>query len=390
METCIRTTARLRRALGSLALALLAASALLPPPAAAAAGERCFPETGWCIGGSIRTYWERNGGLAVFGYPISGVFRDYVEETWSGPVQWFERDRLEDHSAEGLGVLPGRLGAWMLELQGRRWEELPRIDGAPPGCRYFAETGHSLCGAFLRSWQQGGGLRRFGYPLSGPMEESLMLGGGIWTGTVQYFERRRMELHQELAGTPSEVLFGLLGRDILAYARALKCAKADSPLVELAQQRGYSCASSLPRLLVPIAVQPFERGAMIWVSEPAGAAGTIYVISQDRAAGVLVWKSYLDTWREGVPIPGQGSPPQGRLGPAHGFGFLWASDPEVRGALGWATAPEQADRGIAQSFYINSGSGGLIIIRSPGTRQQFLLYDRTTPNRLYTAEIIGA
>ncbi len=46
--------------------------ALLIPAnnARAQAGERCFPETGFCIAGRIRTYWEQNGGLPVFGFPI--------------------------------------------------------------------------------------------------------------------------------------------------------------------------------------------------------------------------------------------------------------------------------------------------------------------------------
>ena len=32
---------------------------------------RCFPETGQCISGRFRSFWEENGGLAVFGYPIA-------------------------------------------------------------------------------------------------------------------------------------------------------------------------------------------------------------------------------------------------------------------------------------------------------------------------------
>src|SRR5262249_29794222 len=33
--------------------------------------ERCFPETGFCITGRVREFWEQNGGLAVFGYPLA-------------------------------------------------------------------------------------------------------------------------------------------------------------------------------------------------------------------------------------------------------------------------------------------------------------------------------
>jgi hypothetical protein len=83
----------------------------------------------------------------------------------------------------------------------------PRQDGVV----YFPQTGHTLRGAFLRYWQEHGGLAQFGYPLteeffepSGPDNAPLQ---------VQYFERNRFELHPENGGTPHEVLLGTLGRD---------------------------------------------------------------------------------------------------------------------------------------------------------------------------------
>lgn len=370
---------------------LLLIGALAPLPAAGAPAERCFPETGFCISGVIRSYWECNGGLRVFGYPISPVFTDQVESTWSGPVQWFERDRLEDHSTERLGVLAGRLGAGMLELQERPWQELPRVDHAPAAdCSYFAETGHSLCGTFRQAWQANGGLSRFGYPLTEPLEESLVLGDTVWTGTVQYFERRRMEFHQELAGTPYEVLFGLLGRDTFAITKALKCAQVASPLAPLAQSRGYSCTVSLPRLRVPIAVEPFERGVMIWLSHPAGKPGTIFVISHEPTTGALVWQSYPDAWHDGVALPEHAAPPAGRFAPVRGFGLLWSTNAAVQSALGWATAPEQGDSGDTQQFHVNSGPNGLTIITSPGTHNAYLFFTGPfPPDRKDTAEVIG-
>ncbi|HEX9372735.1 MAG TPA: hypothetical protein VF897_17110, partial [Roseiflexaceae bacterium] len=39
--------------------------------ARAQADRRCFPETGFCIEGRIRVFWERNGGLPIFGFPIA-------------------------------------------------------------------------------------------------------------------------------------------------------------------------------------------------------------------------------------------------------------------------------------------------------------------------------
>ncbi len=169
--------------------------------------ERCFPETGQCIAGPIRAYWEANGGLPVFGFPITEQRQETIEG-WTGPVQWFERDRLEDHGEQG--VLAGRLGATMLEHRGTPWESYPRVDAAPEGCQFFPETGHSLCAPFLSFWQNRGGLERFGYPITEPMQETI----GDWTGTVQYFERRRIEHHADNQ-PPFDVLLGLLGREVL-------------------------------------------------------------------------------------------------------------------------------------------------------------------------------
>jgi hypothetical protein len=201
----------------ALTAALLAASVAAAPARAAQQGERCFPETGMCIAGPIRAYWEQNGGLQTFGYPITAERIETVEGSWTGPVQWFERDRLEDHSAQGQGVLAGRLGALYLELQGRPWapggEAPPTRAGGP--CRFFAQTGYNICNLHFRAyWEQHGGLERFGYPITPAFEEQIE--GKLYT--VQYFERRRMEYHPELAGTPYEVLLGLLGHDLLAAA----------------------------------------------------------------------------------------------------------------------------------------------------------------------------
>ncbi len=198
-----------RWAIGGLLAVIALSSLLFPFPAQAQSGERCFPETGYCISGPIREYWERNGGLAVFGYPITAPSIEQVEN-WSGPVQWFERDRLEDHSNQGQGVLAGRLGAQLLELQGRPWQSFPTVNSAPTGCVYFEVTRHSLCEPFLSYWRNNGGLERFGYPITEPIRETF----GDWTGNVQYFERRRMEHHTEYAGTQYEVLLGLLGSSV--------------------------------------------------------------------------------------------------------------------------------------------------------------------------------
>ena len=172
--------------------------------------QRCFPETGKCIAGIIRAYWEQNGGLPVFGFPITDLATETNADGFTGPTQWFERDRLEDHSAEGAGVLAGRLGAQKLAMEGRPWETLPQASRAPAGCRFFPETAHSLCQPFLAYWESNGGLARFGYPISEAGVESNQAG---YTGTFQWFERRRMEAHPENQ-PPYNILLGLLGNEV--------------------------------------------------------------------------------------------------------------------------------------------------------------------------------
>ncbi len=99
-------------------LLILLLAALLPPASFAAQPRDealCFgdvPGVVDCIDPLFRAYWERNGGLAVFGYPTGPAI---PEETADGlrTVQYFERNRLERHpeAPEPYVVQLGRLGA---------------------------------------------------------------------------------------------------------------------------------------------------------------------------------------------------------------------------------------------------------------------------------------
>ncbi len=226
-------------------LALCAALFVLlaaPAPGAQAARQRCFPETGFCASGAILDYWERNGGLPVFGYPISGETIETIEGSWSGPTQWFERDRLEDHSNEGKGVLAGRLGDAALRQAGIDWQSVPGDNAITPGCRFFRETQFNLCEPFLSYWEQNGGLERFGYPLT--RQRDWTIEGRSYT--VQYFERRRMEYHPEHAGTPYAVQLGLLGNDLFTTP-------ASTPM--------WAAQEALTSFLTQLNVGNYEGGA---------------------------------------------------------------------------------------------------------------------------------
>jgi hypothetical protein len=206
-----------------LLLILLLVPLLLAPatPAAAQTGERCFSETGFCISGRIREFWEQNGGLPVFGLPITPQQQETIEGQ-SLQVQWFERNRLELHpeNQRPYDVLLGRLGADRLQQQGRDPFLFPK--DPPQGDCITFETGHSVCGAILAAWQASGlefdgrpgasfdeSLALFGLPLSSPKPE--LIEGREYT--VQWFERARFELHPENA-PPFNVLLGLLGNEV--------------------------------------------------------------------------------------------------------------------------------------------------------------------------------
>jgi hypothetical protein len=58
---------------------------------------RFFAETGHALGGAFLTFWEQNGGLVVFGMPISEEFDEVLPDGKAYRVQYFERARLELH-----------------------------------------------------------------------------------------------------------------------------------------------------------------------------------------------------------------------------------------------------------------------------------------------------
>ncbi len=204
----------------------------LPPFTLIAAGnapDRCFPETGQCLSGRFRQFWEQNGGLALFGYPlgpVQAVQRQDLNYVFYGPeiylVQRFERVRMELHpeNAPPYEVLLGSLGQQLVPT--------PRLagQGPPADCRWFTMTGYFLCDqapgqGFKHYWEQHGllnplldadtrSLALFGYPLTGATLERNPTDGRTYL--TQWFERARLEWHPELP-PPYQVLAGLLGRE---------------------------------------------------------------------------------------------------------------------------------------------------------------------------------
>jgi hypothetical protein len=94
------------------------------PIAVAPPGRDLFRETGHSLGGAFRAYWQANGGLAVFGYPISEEFAEYNPADGKiYTVQYFERNRFEYHpefAGTRYEVLLGLLGNQTVDGNGWR------------------------------------------------------------------------------------------------------------------------------------------------------------------------------------------------------------------------------------------------------------------------------
>ena len=167
-----------------------------------------FAETGHTLRGTTLRYWNKFGGLAQFGYPLTEEFPETSEsdgETYT--VQYFERARFELHPEN-----TGTDYEVLLGLLGRQYHAVDKPATALKGQRYFPETGHNLGWAFRSYWEQYGGLFIYGVPLTEEFQEKSRIDGKAYA--VQYFERARFEYHPENIGK-SQVLLGLLGRQTL-------------------------------------------------------------------------------------------------------------------------------------------------------------------------------
>ena len=169
-----------------------------------------FPETGHTLRGAFLRYWDKFGGLAQFGYPLTEEFSEINEDDGEPyTVQYFERARFEYHPEN-----KGTDYEVLLGLVGRLFHDVdpPAQPINRPDVVYFKQTGHNLGGAFRYYWEQYGGLFVYGYPITEEFREKSRIDGKEYT--VQYFERARFEFHPENTGK-SQVLLGHLGRQML-------------------------------------------------------------------------------------------------------------------------------------------------------------------------------
>lgn len=195
---------------------LLVFTAWIPGPALAdqdGPTSVFFPATGHKISLGFLDFWRLNGGVPVFGYPIT----DEMSDPQTGQtVQYFERAVFEYHAdapansriqiraldpSERLNALIAfnesqehyqRLAAFAAAGVPVS-QPFARIDSAPDSNDeiYFPDTGHTVAMGFQDFWERNGGAAVFGNPTT---EEFVDPVSGY---TVQYFERAIFEWHTE-------------------------------------------------------------------------------------------------------------------------------------------------------------------------------------------------
>jgi len=215
----------------------------VPGLTSAAAQQRCFsnenPTISSCISEPFKSFWEKNGGLAAFGYPLGKVMR-VTTSVGKLEVQEFERARLERHpeNRPPYDVELAVLGEELLHQQGRDWQASGPAQ-SKPGCIFFAETGHTLCDPFLSYFRSHGlqldnqrssfspaeNLALFGMPLTEPAMERGTDGKQFLT---QWFQRTRIELHPE--NPPADqLILGRLGAEAHSLAAQTPPTQAAKP-----------------------------------------------------------------------------------------------------------------------------------------------------------------
>jgi hypothetical protein len=248
-------------------------------PAAPQAGATYFPETGHNLGGPFLEYWQANGGLAQFGYPIS-------EQSFR--VQYFERARLEWHT-ENAGTpyefLLGQIGRLVLAendlLTGDfqylyTANEAVRAALGPPRARAAQSQGATQ--AFQRGRMFYQGDQRRIYALCGDQQAGQVVVSGVYPDPQRLFFVDTWEQGQDPGGGAAPVagLF-LPQRGLGKVWRENQAVRDCLDYALTADETGYA-----------LAVQEFKWGVML--ADPEGRY--VYVVSAQSARGRGLAGSY--------------------------------------------------------------------------------------------------
>ncbi len=180
-----------------------------PSVLAQGVSSQYFADTGHNVSGDFLIFYQSvPNAQFLFGSPITEQFTD---STSGRAIQYFQRARFEyfPELAVGQRVRVAPLGEYV-------YQRVPNEGEVniftPIGCRYYADTGFSICYAFLEFFDKNGGEAIFGKPIS----SFVFYNGRI----AQYFERARFEWYPEYPDGQRVVLaelgriyFDLAGED---------------------------------------------------------------------------------------------------------------------------------------------------------------------------------
>ncbi|RPI30515.1 MAG: hypothetical protein EHM70_13710 [Chloroflexota bacterium] len=213
---------------------------------------RYFPETGHSVQGEfLRAYESVSDPVKLFGYPITEAFQN---QTTGRIVQYFQRAHFELHpeSPSELRVQFTLLGE-ILYVPGR----VLSLPVNSPACRYFDETEHQVCYAFLQFFENNGGIAQFGYPISEiEIQDDRM---------IQYFQRARLEWHPEMPAGQRVTLTDL--------GRFYFDARKEDPARLLPVRDAF-----IPQSVLELQVTAFLNRAVM----PVQGNQTVYAIVQDQ------------------------------------------------------------------------------------------------------------
>lgn len=158
-----------------------------------------FEQTGHNISHGFRDFWQANGGLGKFGFPLTDEF---VEN--GVPVQYFERARFEYRDGK---ITLGNLGTELSQgFSGPAFRPIPFFVSEDTNV-YFGPSKHSVSGPFLDFFRDSGRVEGVGYPVS----ESYKVDEDT---EVQWFERARFEWHRSLP-EGRRIVLGNIGTETL-------------------------------------------------------------------------------------------------------------------------------------------------------------------------------
>jgi hypothetical protein len=225
------------------------------PSALAADIPRYFPETGHFLGGDFLTkYIETPNAELIYGSPITEAFYSPSSKRLT---QYFEKARFElyPENPPELRIKVTPLGELIHAYQPGK----PLAINAPlSGCKNFVETGYSVCYSFLDMFNQLGGVRVFGYPISNLETQDGLI--------VQYFQLSRFEWHGN--GSPSnKVQISDLGRRFFELSGEDK--RLLAPLMP---------GNNAPQIICRLQIHGFTELAVTAQT----ATQTVYVIVQDQ------------------------------------------------------------------------------------------------------------